>query len=82
MSRVVLLNVSQDPDVVRFNEVDGDTLTSEPTGAADAMDVQLTVVRQVVVNDEGYLLHVNTAGPHVRCYQNAAGTRNYIDYMS
>ena len=49
---VVLLDVSQNPNVIILNEVDGYTLAAEPTGSSDPVDVQLTVVWQVVVDDE------------------------------
>ena len=39
LRRVVLLDVAEDPDVVRLDEVDGDALAAEATRAADAMDV-------------------------------------------
>ena len=41
--------------VVVCDEVDGDTLTAETTGAADTVDVVLPVGREVVVDDEGDL---------------------------
>ena len=49
---VVLLDVAQYPDVVRLDEVDRDTLAPVAAGAADAVDVVLAVVGQVVVDDE------------------------------
>ena len=73
---VVLLNVPEDPDVVVLDKVDSHALAAKPARTADAVDVQLTVVGQVVVDDEGHLLDVDAAGPHVRRDQNArlAGT--------
>uniref|UniRef100_A0A8W7PPN0 Uncharacterized protein n=1 Tax=Anopheles coluzzii TaxID=1518534 RepID=A0A8W7PPN0_ANOCL len=62
---VVLFNVSQNSDVVRFDKVNSNTLTPESTRTTDAMDVQLTVVRQIVVDDQRHLLHVDTARPNV-----------------
>ena len=52
LCRVVLLDISQDPDVVVLDEVDGHTLATEPTGTSDTVDVQLTVVGKVVVDDQ------------------------------
>ena len=37
------------------NEVDGHALAAEATRAADAVDVELPVVGQVVANDQGHL---------------------------
>eukprot|EP00965_Chrysotila_dentata_P262232 6214508-Pleurochrysis_carterae.AAC.8 len=39
-----------------LDKVDGDALAPEAAGAADAVDVELAVVRQVVADDEGNLL--------------------------
>ena len=55
LRRVVLLDVAEDPDVVRLDEVDGDALAAEAARAADAVDVKLAVVGQVVVDDERHL---------------------------
>lgn len=38
-----------------LHKVDGHTLSSKSTTAADAVDVQFTVVRQVVANDQRHL---------------------------
>ena len=38
-----------------LHEVDGHTLSSESTTAADAVDVQLAVVGQVIANHQGHL---------------------------
>ena len=52
---VILLNISQDPDVIVLHEVDGHTLATETTGASDSVDVELTVVWQIVVDDQRHL---------------------------
>jgi hypothetical protein len=39
LSSVVLLDIAQDADVLVGDEVDGNTLASESTGPADAVDV-------------------------------------------
>ena len=66
LGAVVLLDVAEDANVVVHDEVDGDTLAAEATGAADPVNVELAVVGQVVVDDERDLLHVDAARPHVR----------------
>ena len=38
------------------------------------MDVQFSVVGQVVVDDEGYLGHVQTPGPHIGGNEHAASS--------
>jgi hypothetical protein len=55
------LNVSQVSHVSLCYEVDRDTLSAETTGAADAVNVVLTVGWEVVVNDQRHLLHVDAA---------------------
>ena len=47
-------------------------LPAEPAGSTDPVDVELTVVGQVVVDDKGHLLHVDTTRPHVRGDQDTA----------
>lgn len=69
---VVLLDVAQNADVVRLDEVDRHTLATVTTRAADAMDVQLTVVGQVVVDHQRHLRNVQTTRPYVSADQNAA----------
>jgi hypothetical protein len=50
-------------------------LPAEPAGSTDSVDVELTVVGQVVVDDQRDLLHVNAARPHVSGDQDTALTR-------
>lgn len=37
------------------------------------VDVQLTVVGQIIVDDKRHLLHVNTTGPNISGDQDSAG---------
>ncbi len=71
---VILFDVSQDSDVVIHHEIDGHTLATEATRAANSVNVQLTIVRQVVVDHKWDLLHVNAASPHVRGDEDTAQT--------
>jgi len=75
LRRVVLLNVAQDTDVVVLHKVDRDTLAAETTRPADAVNVELAVVGEIIVDHEGHLLHVDATRPHVRCDQHSTGTR-------
>lgn len=70
---IVLLNVSQDSDVVGLDKVDGNTLATKAARATDPVNVQLTVVWQVVVDDEWDLLHVDASGPNIGGDEDAAG---------
>lgn len=74
LRRVVLLNVTQDTNVVVLHKVDRDTLAAETTRPADTVNVQLAVVGKIVVDHQGYLLHVDATCPHVRCDQHSTGT--------
>lgn len=51
LSRVELLNVLQNSQIVVLHEVDCHTLPAETTTTTYPVDVQLTVFRQVVVDD-------------------------------
>jgi hypothetical protein len=62
---VELLNLAHHADIVSGDEVDGNTLTSETSTTTNAMDVVLTVGGQVVVDDEGDLLDIDTTGEQV-----------------
>ena len=45
-------------------------LTSSPLYCfVSPVNVELTVVREVIVNDQGHLLDVDTTRPHVSGYQ-------------
>ena len=70
--RNVLFNVAKNSNVVRLDKVDGDTLSPVTSRPTNSVDVQLTVVRQVVVDDQRDLWHVQTAGPNVSADQHAA----------
>ena len=41
-----MLDISQNPDVVGLDEIDGDTLAAETTRPTDTMNVQLTVTAE------------------------------------
>ena len=60
------LDVKQHPLVVTGDKVDGNTLPPEPTTTANAMEVVLRLGWQVVVDDQGNLLDINTTGKQVR----------------
>jgi hypothetical protein len=62
---VELLNLAHHADIVSGDEVDGNTLTSETSTTTDAMDVVLAVGGQVVVDDKGDLLDIDTTGEQV-----------------
>mmetsp|Transcript_22620 Transcript_22620/g.64189 ORF Transcript_22620/g.64189 Transcript_22620/m.64189 type:complete len:255 (+) Transcript_22620:102-866(+) len=70
---VVALDVLHRPHVRVRHEVDGDTLPAEAAAAADAVQVVFHVRREVVVDDQGDLLHVDATGEKIRRDQHAGG---------
>mmetsp|Transcript_16527 Transcript_16527/g.42337 ORF Transcript_16527/g.42337 Transcript_16527/m.42337 type:complete len:454 (+) Transcript_16527:479-1840(+) len=62
---VELLDLAERPHVLAGEEVDRNTLATEAATAADAVDVVLPVRRQVIVDDQRHLLHVDAAREHV-----------------
>lgn len=65
LSAVELLNLSHHADIISGDEVDGNTLTSETSTTTDSVDVVLTVGGQIVVDDQGNLLDIDTTGQKV-----------------
>ena len=57
------------------DEVDGNTLPAETTTTTNTMDVVLTVAGQVVVDDQGNLLDIDTTGEKIGGDQNTGRTR-------
>jgi hypothetical protein len=62
---VELLDLAHHADIVSGDEVDSNTLTSETSTTTDTVDVVLAVGGQVVVNDKGDLLDIDTTGKEV-----------------
>lgn len=58
---VILFDISQNSDVIALDEIDGYTRATGTTRLTDAMDVQITIVGQVVVNDQRHLLNVDSS---------------------
>eukprot|EP00760_Papus_ankaliazontas_P032971 PhM_4_TR6111/c0_g1_i1/m.59329 len=65
LSVVVRLDVLEQRGVLGGDEVDGNTLAAEATGAANAVEVVLLVRRQVEVDHDGDVVHVDAAGEQV-----------------
>merc|ERR1719341_2146383 len=62
---VEFLDILECPLVVIGDKVDGNSLTAEPSTTSDPVDVVLPVGGQVVVDDQGDLLHVNATSKQV-----------------
>lgn len=65
LGRVILLDVPEDSDVVILDKVDGNTLAAKASRSTNTMDIQLTIVGQIIVDDQADLLNVNTTSPDV-----------------
>lgn len=75
LSAVELLDFTHHAHIVGGDEVDGNTLTTETTTTADTVDVVLAVGWQVVVDDQGDLLHIDTTSEQVGGDQDTRRTR-------
>ena len=71
LSTVELLNITEDTNVVILDKVDGNTLATETTRSTDSVNVELTVVGEVVVDHQRHLLYIDTTSPNVRGNQHA-----------
>mmetsp|Transcript_13433 Transcript_13433/g.34256 ORF Transcript_13433/g.34256 Transcript_13433/m.34256 type:complete len:324 (-) Transcript_13433:313-1284(-) len=65
LSGVKLFNVSENADVVVLHEVDCNTLAPKSTRPTNSVNVKLSVVGKVIVDDKGHLRHIKTPCPHV-----------------
>ncbi|MPC24785.1 hypothetical protein E2C01_017879 [Portunus trituberculatus] len=57
-----------DPDVVILDKVDGHTLAAKPSRTANAVNVQLTVIGEVIVDDQRDLKTTLNFFPHLFCF--------------
>jgi len=60
------LDILEHPLIVPCDEVDGYSLASKTPTASDAVQVVLGLGGQVVVDDQGHLLDVDTTGQEIR----------------
>jgi hypothetical protein len=74
------LNVSQVPHVSLGDEVNGDSLSAEPSRAADTVDVILSVRGEIVVDHEGHLLDIDASGEEISGDQHARGARSELPH--
>lgn len=75
LGAVELLDLTHHADIVSSDEVDGNTLTTETTTTTDTVNVVLTVGGQVVVDDQGNLLNVDTTSQKIGGDQDTGRTR-------
>lgn len=65
LGAVELLNLAHHADIISSDKVDRNTLATETTTTTNAMNVVLTVGGEIVVDDQGNLLDINTTGQKV-----------------
>jgi len=84
LSAVELLDLAHHADIICGDEVDGNTLTSETTTTTDSVDVVLTVGWEIVVDDQGDLLDIDTTGQKISGDQDTgrAGTELLHDEVT
>jgi len=84
LSRVELLDLTEHAGVIGGDKVDGNTLTTETTTTTDTMDVVLLVGGEIVVDDQGNLLDIDTTSQQVGGDQDAgrAGTELLHDDLT
>lgn len=68
---VMVLDLLNKARVLRQHKVDRCTFTTETTGSADSVDVVLLLDRELVVDDEADLLHINSASKEISGDENA-----------
>ena len=71
---IELFEFLQATSILASDEVDSDTLSSETSATSDTMDVVFEVSGQVVVDDQGDLLNVNSTSEKISGDQHSAGT--------
>lgn len=65
---VVLFNISQDTNIIILHKVDSNTFPSKTTRSTNTVNVQLTIVWQVIINDQGYLKTTVLLEPKIPFY--------------
>ena len=75
LSVVEAFNVAKILDIRLSDKINGYTLSSETTRSTDTMNVIFTVWRQIIIDDQRYLLNINTSGKKISSDQNTRGTR-------
>jgi len=74
LSVVELFKFTEGTDVLLGDKVDGNTLATETSTTSDSVNVVLQVAGQVIVDNEGHLLDIDTTSEQVSGDQNSAGT--------
>lgn len=73
LGAVELLNLTHHANILGGDEVDGNALSAESTTTTNSVDVVLTVGGEIVVDDQGNLLDIDTTGQKVSGDQDTGG---------
>lgn len=65
LGAVELLNLTHHADILGGDKVDGNALSAETTTTTNSVDVVLTVGGEIVVDDQGNLLDIDTTGQKI-----------------
>ena len=77
----MLLDVLESAHVIlSHDKVDGDSLTTESTTTTDSVEVVLNRSRQVIVDDQGNLLDIDTSGQQIGGDKNTARTGSELTH--
>jgi len=70
----MVLDLLDEAGILRENEVDGSSLSTETTSSTDSVDVVLLLDGELVVDDETNLLDINTSSKQVSGNEHTYGT--------
>lgn len=76
----MLLNLLHERRIAWQHEIDGGTLSTETASTTNTMDVVLTFLGQLVVDDEADLLDIDTTGKQIGSDQHTDGTRTELSH--
>ena len=76
LSAVKHFDVAKGTEAIIGQEVDGHSLATESSTTTDSVAIVFPVAREVVVDDKGHLLYVDTAGQEVGGDYHTAGSRS------
>ena len=75
---VEALDILQQPFVILGDKVDGHSLAAEATGASNPVQVVLGLCGEVIIDDQGDLLHINASGQQVSGDEHPGGARSEL----
>lgn len=84
LGAVELLDLSHHAHIVSSDEIDSDTLPAETSTTTDAVDVIFAIGGEIVIDDQRYLLDIDTTRQQVSGYEDTrrARTELFHDYIT